>query len=174
MMEEEEERKRLITLALDGDVCTHIDNVTRPLGSAGPQHGSDCPRRSRIAFWAEPRAVQRPCTRSFLPQATTWSSRGIRPGALSPSTWIRAWSGPRNAPAFLHSPLLPWVQQEHPRLLAAALTILKAYYAADCPPAGHYPLSGSFEPWSNLVRQALIWCGEADPCEGRKTLEAGQ
>ena len=41
VFEEDEERKRLMTLALDGDVCTHIDNVTRPLGSPGPQCGPD-------------------------------------------------------------------------------------------------------------------------------------
>ena len=107
VIEEDEERKRLMTLALDGDVCTHIDNVTRPLGFAGPQCGPDRRRRSRTAFWGKPRAAKRLCTRSFSPQATICSSRGIRPGASSPSILIRAWSGPRNAPAFPHSPLLP-------------------------------------------------------------------
>ena len=31
---------------------------------------------------------------------------------------------------------------------------------------------GSFEEWSDLVRQALIWAGEDDPNEGRKNIEA--
>jgi hypothetical protein len=52
-----------------------------------------------------------------------------------------------------------------------ALTIVKAYFEAGCPTQGVTPL-GSFEQWSDLVRQALIWAGEADPCEGRKGIEA--
>ena len=78
---------------------------------------------------------------------------------------------PEERTGLAHSPLLPWVQQEHPRLLVAALTVLKAYCAADCPAQGITPL-GSFEVWSDLVRQALLWAGEADPCDGRKHLEA--
>ena len=31
---------------------------------------------------------------------------------------------------------------------------------------------GSFEQWSDLVRHALVWAGEADPNEGRANLEA--
>src|SRR5262249_10257827 len=60
---------------------------------------------------------------------------------------------------------------ERPRLTIAALTILKAYFEAGCPAQGLTPF-GSFEAWSDLIRQALVWTGEADPCEGRKGLEA--
>ena len=61
VLEEEEERKRLMTLALDGDLCTHIDNVTRPLGSPalntaltaldvqGPHSGENPEQRSAHA-----------------------------------------------------------------------------------------------------------------------------
>ena len=31
---------------------------------------------------------------------------------------------------------------------------------------------GSFEAWSDLIRQALVWCTGADPCEGRQAIEA--
>jgi putative DNA primase/helicase len=40
-----------------------------------------------------------------------------------------------------------------------------------CPAQGIKPL-GSFEEWSTLIRQALIWAGEADPCAGRQDIEA--
>lgn len=48
-------------------------------------------------------------------------------------------------------------------LVAAALTILRAYHVAGRP---HQvtPL-GSFADWSGLVRSALIWLGCADPCD---------
>lgn len=78
---------------------------------------------------------------------------------------------PEERDGFQHSPLIPWVRQERPTLVVAALTLLRAYYEAGCPSQGVRAF-GSFEAWSDLVRQALIWAGEADPCEGRKDIEA--
>jgi hypothetical protein len=52
---------------------------------------------------------------------------------------------------------------ERGRYVVAALTILRAYAVAGRPAPGK-PL-GSFEDWSRLVRDALCWLGEADPCE---------
>ena len=66
---------------------------------------------------------------------------------------------------FRYSPLLPWILKERPRLVVAALTILKAYFAAGCPFQGVKPL-GSFEEWSRLVRQALIWAGKQTHAQG--------
>jgi len=47
--------------------------------------------------------------------------------------------------------------------VAAGLTILRAFHIAGRP-ARTVPL-GSFTVWSSWVRDALIWLGEADPCE---------
>jgi len=46
----------------------------------------------------------------------------------------------------------------------AALTVLRAYVVAGKPVQSAQRL-GSFEDWSDSVRGALIWLGEADPCE---------
>src|SRR5262249_8853941 len=78
---------------------------------------------------------------------------------------------PEERTGFQHMPLLAWVRQERPRLVVAALTAVKAYFTAGCPPHGGTQF-GSLEEWSDLVRQALIWAGQADPCEGRKNIEA--
>jgi len=48
-------------------------------------------------------------------------------------------------------------------LVVAALTVLRAYHVAGRP--GRPDPLGSFEDWSNLVRGALIWLGEADPVD---------
>lgn len=50
-------------------------------------------------------------------------------------------------------------------LVAAALTILRAYDAAGRPkPDGHVSL-GSFEQWDDLIRGAVLWLGAPDPIE---------
>ena len=46
-------------------------------------------------------------------------------------------------------------------LVTAALTILRAFMVHRGPKI--VPALGSFEEWSNLVRSALVWLGEADP-----------
>ena len=47
------------------------------------------------------------------------------------------------------------------KLVCAGLTILRAFVTASAPSIR--PALGSFEVWSNLIRSALVWLGEADP-----------
>jgi hypothetical protein len=53
-------------------------------------------------------------------------------------------------------------------LVAAALTLLKAYWAAGRP--GRPPRLQSFEDWSDTVRGAIIWIGMADPVDTQERL----
>ena len=46
--------------------------------------------------------------------------------------------------------------------VAAALTIVRAYYAAGRPAQSLPPL-GSYAEWSRMVRDPLVWLGEPDP-----------
>src|SRR5262249_55913165 len=50
-----------------------------------------------------------------------------------------------------------------PELVAAALTVLRAYHIAGRPSQGLQSL-GSFDDWSDWPRSALVWLGEPDPC----------
>lgn len=54
------------------------------------------------------------------------------------------------------------------KYVSACLTILMAYKAAGAP-RQTTPL-GSFEGWSRLVRDAIIWAGLPDPCGNAQTL----
>jgi hypothetical protein len=63
------------------------------------------------------------------------------------------------------------VQRDRGALVAAALTVIRAYLVAGCPAVGVRPY-GSFDQWSTWVRSALIWAGVADPCGGRAAMEA--
>ncbi|WP_245286414.1 hypothetical protein [Bradyrhizobium sp. ARR65] len=49
------------------------------------------------------------------------------------------------------------------KYIAACLTIVRAYMAAGCP--DKLPRLASFEGWSDTVRSALSWLGQADPVE---------
>jgi putative DNA primase/helicase len=60
---------------------------------------------------------------------------------------------------FDYSPLDD-AREHRPELVAAGLTVLRAYHLAGRPVK---ETLGSFEQWSHLIRGALIWLGEADP-----------
>ena len=53
----------------------------------------------------------------------------------------------------------------------ALLTILRAYQISG--EVSTRPALGSFEMWSHWVRDALIWLGEADPCDTIEVIRAG-
>lgn len=74
--------------------------------------------------------------------------------------------------------LLEHVRVEHPRLLVAALTVVRGFFVAGRPGHG-LPALGMFTAWDGLVRAAVIWAhrlagGEADPLDtqGRLVGEA--
>jgi hypothetical protein len=67
--------------------------------------------------------------------------------------------------------LLGYIAASPPRLLGAALTILRAYVVAGQPQRELRPW-GSFDGWSRLVRQAVVWVGLPDPGETRYLLQA--
>jgi hypothetical protein len=56
-------------------------------------------------------------------------------------------------------------------LVVAGLTVLRAYIVAGRPLAGTLKTFGSFEDW-DWIREALVWCGETDPCATRDELMA--
>jgi hypothetical protein len=170
VFDEDEERKRIFSLALDGDPLVCIDNVTAPLGS-GVLALALTATSFKDRLLGVNQTKEAPLSAVFLCTGNNVQyvgdvARRVVPIALDPQM-----ERPEERDNFTHTPLLPWVKQERPRLTVAALTLVKAYFEAGCPAQGLTPL-GSFEAWSGLIRQALVWAGEADPCEGRKAIEA--
>lgn len=68
--------------------------------------------------------------------------------------------------------LKKWVPEHRGELVAAGLTILRAFVVAGRPGLDTFKTFGRFEDWSNLVRGALIWLGEGDPCKTRESIIA--
>lgn len=66
--------------------------------------------------------------------------------------------------------LIEYVTAKHPRLLSAALTVLRWYLTSGRTPT--LPAFGSYGAWSALVRGALVSLGLADPDTGRQSISA--
>jgi hypothetical protein len=67
--------------------------------------------------------------------------------------------------------LREFIERDRNRLVAAGLTILRAYHVAGRPRQDLRPWGG-FEDWSASVREPLVWLGMADPCETRSAVLA--
>lgn len=169
VLDKEEERKRILALALDGDPLVCIDNITAPLGS-DPLATALTGQIIQDRLLGTNQTKKAPWSAVFLATGNNLQyvgdvSRRVIPIALDPKM-----ERPEERTGFRHPNLAAWIQGERPRLTIAALTIVKAYFAAGRPAQGFTPY-GSFEPWSDLIRSALVWAGEADPNEGRKDIE---
>jgi hypothetical protein len=68
--------------------------------------------------------------------------------------------------------LKTWIPANRGQLVAAGLTILRAFIVADRPSLDTFDPFGRFEDWSNLVRGALVWLDESDPCISREAIIA--
>jgi hypothetical protein len=169
VLDENEERKRLLTIGLSGDATTHIDNVVAPLGSA-PLDAALTANTLEDRLLGQNKSARVPILCVFFASGNNMSFKGDMSRRAIPLDLEALQERPEERTGFQHSPLLDWVKQHHPQLVAAALTILRAYFVAGCPRQG--VVLGSFEAWSDLVRSSLIWCGLPDPCEGRKDIEA--
>jgi hypothetical protein len=71
---------------------------------------------------------------------------------------------------FRYPDLRAHVRENRGRLLSAALTILRGWVAAGRPGHG-LPAWGSFEGWSGVVREAVVFAGLPDPGETRAALQ---
>ena len=81
------------------------------------------------------------------------------------------WPGPApESREFRRADLRAHVQANRDELHVAALTILSAYLSAGAPDM-ELPAWGSFEAWSKLIRNALVWAGLADPLDSRSGIE---
>ena len=65
--------------------------------------------------------------------------------------------------------LIEHVRKEHPSLLVAALTVLRAFVVAGRPQHGG-ALLGMFEAWDRLVRSSVVWATGHDPLATQERL----
>lgn len=169
-LDESEELKRLLALALEGASVCCIDNVAHPLGN---QH-LDLALTSQTIhgrILGQTGMAEAPWQAVMFATGNNLSYRGDMVRRVVPIALDPQMERPEERTDFRHPRLEEWVRSERPRLVVAALTILRAYFVAGCPAQELTPY-GSFEGWSGLVRHALVWLGEADPCAGRKDLAA--
>lgn len=151
--DEDEWRKRLTAALLTGSSIITIDNVERQLQSA-----------SLASVLTASEWTDRVLGRSemvTLPVRVSWMATGnnIRLGGDIPRRcyWIRLdakTARPWKRTQFRHEDLLAWVSEQRGEIVAALLTITRAWYAAGKPQIAP-PVVGSFQEWARTIAAVL-------------------
>lgn len=162
---DEEMRKRMLAHCRGGDTMVLIDNVPDGAPIGWPVLDSALTGgevQDRILGKSEtvtvPHRIVWFATGNNLSVAGDLERRALRCRMVSTE------ERPELRTDFQHPDLLGWVRAERARLLGAALTILRAYVLAGSPRADVRGF-GSFEAWSDVIRQAVLWVGMPDPVE---------
>jgi hypothetical protein len=167
---EREEIRKMITSALcEGHSIINLDNVEHPLASpdlakaiAQTEYQDRALGENRMlrlltnVLWT--------ATGNNLTFREDLSSRALlcRIDAQVESPETRTFRIPQ---------LVDYLKTNRKHLVAAALTILRAYHSAGRPRQQVKPWGG-FDEWSASIREPLIWLELADPCETRTVVLA--
>jgi hypothetical protein len=166
----EEVRKRVTTIVMSGDQVALFDNVSGLFGNSA----LDAMLTSTI--WSD--RILGANSRVELPCTVTWYATGnnvqIKADTARRVLHIRLDTleeHPEMRSDFFYPRLLEHVRAERPKILSAAVSILRGYILAGMPDPG-LRTWGSFEDWNRLVCGAILWAGQPDPGDTREELQA--
>jgi hypothetical protein len=164
----DEMRKKVTAIALAGDRLIHLDNLEGTFGN------DTLDRALTATAWKD--RILGKSQEVELPLTPVWYGTGNNVAVAADTTrriiHVRLDvldERPEERTGFRHPELIAWVRANRGRLLAAAFTVLRAYCNAGMP-RQHLTPFGSFEGWSRLVREAVVWAGQPDPCRTRTKL----
>ncbi len=165
---DEEAVKTLLAVLAEGDPCVLIDNIERPLqGDALCSMLTSETYRGRVLGRTQMMDV--PTTTLFMATGNQLVISGdLRTRALLCRLDPRV---ERPEQREFHTDLRQWMTAHRPELVAAGLTVMRAFITSGVRVEDVVKPWGRFEHWSAMVRAPLVWLGLPDPCESLKSLE---
>ena len=165
--EAEEERKRLMTIALAGEQVAMIDNVQGLLGSEALDMVITAGMVYDRALGSHG-LLKAPWKTVLFATGNNMTYHGdlgrrVMPIALQPDA-----EHPEERNDFVLPHIRAYCREHQWPLLKAACHMFACYLAAGAPapPTGH----GSFEAWNALIRGGVLWLTGQDCLEGQRTL----
>ena len=168
--DDDESRKRILAIGLEGVQVVLIDNVEKPLGSAS------LAAALTAEIWSDrllglSKTITVPLRAVWMCTGNNLTFKGDLGRRVVPCDLDAQREHPEDRTGFKQPELRKYVLRERPRLVTAGLTILRAFPEAGRPKHGK-PLKGSFEDWDRLIRAALIWVADEDPLAGCERIRA--
>jgi hypothetical protein len=165
--DDEEMRKRITAIALAAERMILLDNIAAHFG------GSSLDAAITATSWQD-RALGKNELTPVMPLNTCWYAsgnnvvvRGDMIRRVLPCRLESKLERPEERDDFtIKENILEHVRRFRPKLVVAALTMLRAHFLAGRPTCGLAEL-GSFESWSTIIRNCVRWIINIDPCEAR-------
>ena len=164
---EEETRKRITALLLQGIPSINLDNWTTSIG------GEAMNTLLTATEWTDRKLGVSESVR--LPSRVTWSATGNNLSVLADMTRrslmvrLDAREEHPEQRVFKNPDVRHSVIKNRARYLSAIFTILKAYQL--CPVKPYVKPLGRFEEWSDRVCGPIVWLGFSDPVKSQELLK---
>lgn len=162
---DEETEKQLVSMGRDASPLALFDNLTKPLGNG-------VLARALTSRTFTGRLLGRNVMVDVPMPVLAASGNNMQVASdlhrrVLPIDMESKVENPEERTGFRFPDLVAHARAHRPRLLVAALTVLRWWHAGGRP-APATPLStwGSFEAWSTAIRSPLVLLGRADPCGG--------
>lgn len=168
--DQDEMRKAITSVALDGSLYLLFDNLKDTFGGATLENAMTTGR------WCD--RILGSNRKVDLPLSVIWlgtsNNATLTSDMIGRTCHIRLNTDceqPALRTGFKHPDLLAHVKQYRKELAIAALSIPAGYIRAGRPDM-MLPAWGGFDDWSNLVRNSLVWAKLPDPGDARQPLAA--
>ena len=166
----EELRKRITTLAVEGDRMVVLDNLAGAVGNDILDAALTADRWKDRLLGGN-RVYDGPLHVCWYATGNNVQLHADTARRVCHCRMETADEHPEMKTGFRYPDLRAHVAANRGALLSAALTILRAWYTAGTPRHGLTPW-GSFEGWSAVVREAVVFAGLPDPGETRLALQS--
>lgn len=168
--EDEELEKVLAGYAMSGASVVNFDNVSRKFGGDPLDKVITAVDKVDFRVLGKTGQTRIEWRAVIFASGNNVSCRGdMLPRVLSPRLETTL-NNPETRTDLKYPDLRKHVRENRMALVAAGLTILRAYVAAGCPDQG-CPRWGGFESWARLIPHAIVWAGGVDPMGARRGLE---
>lgn len=165
-VEEEELGKILSAYAIAGARLILFDNVTREFGGGELDQAITARDAVELRVLGRSEVKRLPWNAVIMASGNNIQLGDDTVRRVLVARLETAEENPEERVGFKHPHLYQWILQERPRLVVAALTILRAFAST----GGHRhdgKAWGSFEAWSRLIPGAIVFAGGADVMKAR-------
>lgn len=166
---DEEFRKLVTARAMDGAPLTLLDNVAGTLGSPSLDAaltGTEWTDR----ILGQSKTVSMRLSTIWMATGNNLQLAGDLHRRVCHIRLESQTERPDQRSEFRNPNLLDHVRSQRGQLVADCLTLLRGFYVAGKPDQ-ELPTWGSFEGWSLIIRNLLVWQGLPDPAETRTAIQ---
>lgn len=168
--DDSEDRKRITALAMIGARAVLVDNIVGKFGNAAIDAALTANGVWEDRLLAQNKTWKGPLFLTWFASGNNVEVHGDLARRVIPIRMLSEEERPERRTGFKHADLRAWAKSNRVRLATAGLTLLRGFVNAGRPDQKLFNF-GSFEEWSELIRNAVVWADFDDPCKGNEDIQ---